>query len=99
MDINAKKPVHLVFKATFFCAFLLSDFYYSGAGRIFDYLTVLLLILLLHGVSLSLLSNILILRALPLLIFSSIGIVIGLFSGSIAISMGLIIGILIILPI
>ena len=99
MIINANKLIHSMFKVTFFCAFLLSDLYYSGVGRIFDYLTVILLVLLLRGVPMRLISYILMIRTFPLFLFSIGGIIIGLYSGFIPISIGLIIGILIILPI
>ena len=99
MIINANKLTLLVFKFTFICAFLLSDLYYSGVGRIFDYLSVILLILLLHRVPTKLISHILIVRILPLFLMGIGGIILGLYSGDILISIGLIVGILIILPI
>ena len=86
----------LGFFAIFILSFLMSDYYYAGLGRPFDYVAIVLLIFLLNGISFKLLINSFFLRAVPLFALAMLGLAVGFLSNNILLSFGITIGILVI---
>ena len=76
------KVRNLGFFAILTLSFLMSDFYYVGLGRPFDFIAIALLIFLLDGISFKVLINSFFLRSVPLFYIAIFGLTSGLFSNN-----------------
>lgn len=90
------KAGKLGFFAILTLSFLMSDFYYVGLGRPFDYISIVLLIFLLNRISFRFLMNSFFIIAVPLFAITIFGLAVGLFSNNVVLSIGIITGILVV---
>lgn len=81
------------------CIFLLSDMYYQGVGRLFDYVSIVILLLCAYTLGISEVGKSVVAYGLPLFTMSLVGITIGFFNGNALASFAILTGVLLVLPI